>query len=78
MPLSEDDLVRLIRDQFEILTNERGSVIPRKTLAEILALGAVKNAGTMFFVPDTSATNSIVVSDGEGNWNEYVNIGPVS
>lgn len=78
MPISEDDVARMIRDQFDILSNERGVIFPRKTLADLLESGAVYNAGTAFFVPDTTATNSIVVSDGEGNWNEYVNIGPVS
>lgn len=73
--MTEDEVLRLIRDQFGIMSEERGITLPTRSKAKLP--GAIVK-GVAFFCPDTTAGGSIVVSDGNGTWNEFVNVGPVS
>lgn len=75
--MTEDDVLRLIRDQFGTLIEERGMIFPTRSLAKIQMTGAIRK-GVAFYVPDSTAGRSIVVSNGDGTWDEFVNVGPVS
>lgn len=74
--MNEDDILRLIRSEFETLAQERGVIIPRCPLDRLP--GAKNNEGTAYIVPNASAGKVLVISDGNGNWNEYQTVGPVS